>query len=127
MKFINFSARVHKDQRAVQGIALLVNIVRINRLPPDNLCPAFASVFGKRGKVEEAEASSVNTTFTVAEGEELALMSYSSSLQLSQDVGGEAAGQPSAVRLHVDLLHHSVLHQHCVSEADYSEHEGFRS
>lgn len=111
----------------MQGIALRVNIVRINHLPPDTCVRRLHPSLGREARSSRQEASSVTTTFTVAEGEELALISYSSSLQLSQNVGGEAAGQPSAVRLHVDLLHHSVFHQHCVSEADYSEYEGFRS
>ena len=32
--------------------------------------------------------------------------------QLREHVGGQAAGQPSAIRLHIHLLHNAIFHQH---------------
>lgn len=38
--------------------------------------------------------------------------------QLREHVGSQAAAEAGAVRLHVDLLHNSILHHHSVPERE---------
>ena len=37
-------------------------------------------------------------------------------LQTRENAGSQATAQSSTIRLHVDLLHNSILHQHGISE-----------
>lgn len=78
---------------------------------------AFASVFGlRRRKLEWV----YNCNFHSSSGCAASFNQLKISLELWQNAGSQAAGQPGAIWLHIELLYNSVFHQHRISETTWS-------
>lgn len=112
--FINSGVTVYTDWCTVLRIGFHVMVVRINHLLTQLLTPAwhFHQSLGWGG---ESLSRFITATFTVARGVRLLLFSW-------QNAGSQAAGQPGAIWLHIELLYNSVFHQHRISETTWNTH-----